>query len=466
MSDIVEALQEILDAGGVLTGDDVSSRAGGWWDDSPTEALAIVRPRNTEQVAAILKLCHERKQSVVTHGGKTGLVQGCLSSAKDIALSTERMTQIEEIDSINGTMTVQAGVPLQVVQESARTKGLDYPMDLGARGSATIGGTISTNAGGNRVIRHGMTRALVLGLEAVLADGTIVSSMNKMIKNNAGYDLKQLFIGSEGTLGIVTRAVLKLSPAMRSQQTSLVALETFEDVTAFLQLCHRGLGGELCAFEVMWNNFFKLVTDPGPHQKKSPMGNASPFYVLLESMGTNPEKSTQTFEDVLSGALESELISDAVIAKSESERDSLWQIRDNIEALNLMSPYYAFDISLPLNLMPEYLSLIEEKLIARWPVLRHVVFGHLGDGNLHLVVSVGSESEAERFAVEQVIYSTLETFSGSISAEHGIGLEKREFLHHSRNEQEISLMGLLKTSLDPKNILNPGKVIDATKTRR
>lgn len=460
MSDIVEALQKLLDTGGVLTGDDVSSRIGGW-GEGPTQALAIVRPRNTDEVAAVLKLCHERSQSVVTQGGKTGLVQGCVSSAGDIALSMERMTQIEEIDTGNRTMTVQAGAPLQLVQESAKTKGLNYSMDLGARGTATIGGNISTNAGGNRVIRYGMTRALILGLEVVLADGTIVSSMNKMIKNNAGYDLKQLFIGSEGTLGIVTRAVLKLNPALHSQQTALVAVKRFEDVVELLQQCQRGLGSELCAFEVMWSNFFKLVTDEGPYRKKSPMGSDSPFYVLLESMGSNAEKDAQTFEDVLSGALESDLISDAVIAKSESERDSLWEIRDNIEALNLMSPYYAFDISLSLNLMPEYLAVIEEKLIARWPGMRHVVFGHLGDGNLHVVVSVGSESEADRLAVEQVIYSTVESFGGSISAEHGIGLEKREFLHHSRNEQEIALMHLLKTSLDPKNILNPGKVIDA-----
>ncbi|MFT5335326.1 MAG: FAD/FMN-containing dehydrogenase [Halioglobus sp.] len=462
MTDIIEAMQQILDRGGVLTGVDVSSRSGGW-GEGPSEALAIVRPRNTEEVAAILKICHQHNQSVVTQGGKTGMVRGCVSSAGDIAMSMERMAQVEEIDTANGTMTVQAGVPLQVVQESAKAQGFNYPMDLGARGSATIGGNISTNAGGNRVIRYGMTRALVLGLEVVLADGTIVSSMNKMIKNNAGYDLKQLFIGSEGTLGIVTRAVLKLSPASRSQQTALVALNRFEDVTALLQYCHRGLGAQLCAFEVMWSNFFKLVTDAGAYQKKSPMNSDFPFYVLLESMGTHPDNDAQTFENVLSQALESELIEDAVIAKSESERDSLWEIRDNVEALNLMSPYYAFDISLPLTVMPDYLSVIEEKLIQRWPALRHVVFGHLGDGNLHVVVSIGSDSESERQAVEQLVYSTLETFGGSISAEHGIGLEKRDFLHHSRNEQEIALMHLLKTSLDPKNILNPGKVLNTTK---
>lgn len=461
MTDIIESLRQILDTGGVLTGDDVSSRVGGW-GEGPSEALAVVRPRNTQEVAAIVKLCHERDQSLVTQGGKTGLVRGCLSSAGDIALSLERMTQIEELDTGNGTMTVQAGIPLQRVQESAKSEGLSYPMDLGARGSATIGGTISTNAGGNRVIRYGMTRALVLGLEAVLADGTIVSSMNKMIKNNAGYDLKQLFIGSEGTLGIVTRAVLKLSPALRSQQTALVALKSFEDVTALLQHCHRGLGSQLCAFEVMWGNYFTLVTSDGPYQKKSPMSTEFPFYVLLESMGIDTEKDAQTFESVLSGCLESELISDAVIAKSESERDSLWGIRDNIEALNTMGPYNAFDISLPLNIMPDYLSLIEQKLLEQWPAMRHVVFGHLGDGNLHVVVTIGSSSEAERHRVEQVVYSTLETFGGSISAEHGVGLEKREFLHHSRNEQEIALMRLLKTTLDPKNILNPGKIIDTT----
>jgi FAD/FMN-containing dehydrogenase len=461
MTDIISELKALLDPGGLLTGEDVSGRVGGW-AEGPCEAQAIVRPRNTDEVAAILKLCHQHGQSVVTQGGKTGMVRGCLASPNDIALSLERMTAIEEIDTANGTITVQAGIPLQAVQEAAEQAQLNYSMDLGARGSATIGGTIATNAGGNRVIRHGMTRQLVLGLEAVLADGTVISSLNKMIKNNAGYDLKQLFIGSEGTLGIVTRAVLKLNPAPRSQQTALLAADTFEQVTELLRHCHRNLGSQLCAFEVMWNNYYQLVTEEGPYYKKPPIPRDKPFYVLVETMGIDPDKDKETFEQVLGDALEQDLVNDAIIAMSHSERNELWAIRDNIEALFSLGPYYAFDISLPLDRMQEYLLEMEQLLLEKWPAMRHVVFGHLGDGNLHVVVSVNDESPDTRHQVEHVVYSTLEARGGSISAEHGIGLEKRDFLHHSRNAQELALMKLLKATLDPKNLLNPGKVVDIT----
>ena len=459
MSDITTALQTILPPGSVLTGEDVSARVGGW-AEGPCEALAIVRPRNTAEVAAILKLCHQHDQSVVTHGGKTGMVRGCVASSDDIALSLELMNHIEELDTANGTITVEAGVVLQQVQEAAEQAQFNYPMDLGARGSATIGGTISTNAGGNRVIRHGMTRQLVLGLEAVLADGTIINSMNKMIKNNAGYDLKHLFIGSEGTLGIVTRAVLKLSPALSSQQTALVAAQSLETVTDLLHYCQRNFGGELCAFEVLWNNYFQLATQEGPFHKRAPISREHPFYVLIETMGTDREKNEQAFEKILAGALEQGLIDDAVLAKSHSERDALWEIRDNIGALSQLGPSYAFDISLPLDRMPEYLSSMELDLIERWPEMRHAVFGHLGDGNLHVIVSVGSDSEETKHQVESVVYSALEARGGSISAEHGIGLEKKDFLHHSRNAEELALMHLLKSTMDPKNLLNPGKLID------
>ena len=459
MSDIITALRGILDSGGILTGVDVSSRVAGW-NEGACEALAVVRPRSTQEVSAVMKLCNKYNQSVVTEGGKTGMVRGCVSSPGDIALSLERMNNIEDLDTANGTATVQAGVPLQMVQEAAEAARFSYPMDLGARGSATIGGTISTNAGGNRVIRHGMTRALVLGLEVVMADGTVVSSMNKMIKNNAGYDLKQLFIGSEGTLGIVTRAVLKLSPALNSQQTALVALESFEQVISLLHHCHRELSGQLCAFELMWNNYFQMVTGDEAHQKKAPMDRSYPFYVLVESAGTDQEKDNEAFENTLNGALEEGLICDAVLSKSFAERNALWEIRDNIEALFTLYPFYAFDISLPLDRMAPYLADIEQSLSAKWPAMRHVVFGHLGDGNLHVIVTIGSEDEAEKHRVEDVVYSTLEAYGGSISAEHGIGLEKKNYLHHSRNAEELALMRLLKTTLDPKNLLNPGKLLD------
>ncbi len=240
MDTLLQQFEAIVGSNGVLTGEDVSSRAAGW-NKGPCEAAAILRPRNTEELSRILKICHAADQPVVPQGGKTGVVDGCIAAGNEIAISLERMKQIEEVDTASRTMTVQAGVPLQAVQEAAETAGFSFPLDFGARGSATIGGNIATNAGGNRVIRHGMTRNLVLGVEAVLADGTVISSMSHVIKNNAAYDLKQLFIGSEGTLGIVARAVLKLSPLLTSENTVLAASDSFQKVAQLLNLMDRAV---------------------------------------------------------------------------------------------------------------------------------------------------------------------------------------------------------------------------------
>ncbi|MGB1881909.1 MAG: FAD-binding oxidoreductase, partial [Gammaproteobacteria bacterium] len=246
MSDLIEELKALVDEHGVLTGAAVRERMIHVWYARPIEAQCIVRPTTTAQVAAVLRLCHERGQSVIPHGGLTGLVQGCNVSDTDVVLSLERMNQVEDIDTVGRTMTVQAGVPLQVLQETAAEHGLMFPLDLGARGSCQIGGNVSTNAGGNRVIRYGMTRDNVLGLEAVLADGTVVTSLNTMIKNNAGYDLKHLFIGTEGTLGIVTRVVIRLREAPRNLSTAFAGFDNFPQVTRFLRFIDRELGGALC----------------------------------------------------------------------------------------------------------------------------------------------------------------------------------------------------------------------------
>ncbi|MCH5375618.1 MAG: FAD-binding oxidoreductase, partial [Planctomycetes bacterium] len=259
MSVPIESIAQIVGPGGILTGEDVSGRSDTWPPMGGCKARAIVRPASTAEVSKILKLCHEHGQPIVTHGGLTGLVGGAIAAPHEIVLSLERMNRTEPVDTANRTVTVDAGVPLQTVQETAEEAGLLFPLDLGARGSATIGGTISTNAGGNGVIRYGMMREQLLGVEAVLADGTVISSLNNVIKNNTGYDLKQLFIGSEGTLGIVTRAVLRLRPLPRSNHTAFVAIEDFDRLTRFLQAMDSALGGTLSAFEVMWNDFYSLI---------------------------------------------------------------------------------------------------------------------------------------------------------------------------------------------------------------
>ena len=455
----LEALRAIVGPGHVLTGDDVHSRRVDWMTGAPCQAGAIVRPADTEQLSTVMRACYELQQPVVTHGGLTGLVHGAEASPDELVFSLERLTAIEEIDQVGGTLTVQAGAPLQRVQEAAKEVGLQFPLDLGARGSCTIGGNIATNAGGVRVIRYGMMRQQVLGLEAVMADGRVVSSMNHMLKNNAGFDLKQLFIGSEGTLGIVTRAVLRLQPPTPSEQTAMVACPSFEALTGLLSHMGKALGGGLGAFEVMWQNHYRLLTETlGRHTP--PIATEHPFYVIIDSLGSDAERNANQFSEALESALESELIVDAVIAQSTTQRDGLWAIREDIEGLvKGLAPVLTFDVSLPIADMQRYTDALEAQLTQRWAEAKLVVFGHLGDGNLHISVSVGSAEIEVRREVEAMVYQPLATLGGSVSAEHGIGLEKRPWLSTCRSSAEIELMHTLKQALDPLNLLNRGKVL-------
>ncbi len=460
MNDIITNIDSIVGPRGILLGEDVTSRSDSWPPAGGCQAKAIIRPANTREVSEVLKLCHSAGQSVVTHGGLTGLVGGARTGKEDIVLSLERMKSMEPVDIVNRTVTVDAGIPLQMVHEAAEEVDLLFPLDLGARGSCTIGGNIATNAGGNSVIRYGMIRDQLLGVEAVLADGTIISSLNGVIKNNTGYDLKQLFIGSEGTLGIVTRAVLRLRPLPRSCNTALVAIESFELLGRFLRDMDSALGGTLSAFEVMWNDFYRLIVGDGSKHGQ-PLGLDHDFYVLLESTGGHEESDRIRFEGALEEAFESELIVDAVISQSKQQREDLWAIRDDIEGLTQkLMPPIVFDVSLGIPHMDDYVDEVRTQLIERWPDSRMVVFGHLGDGNIHLVITVGSHEPSEVHAVESIVYETLGRRQGVISAEHGIGMDKREFLKHSRSTDEIALMKTLKDVLDPKNILNPGKIFE------
>jgi FAD/FMN-containing dehydrogenase len=460
MIPLLESIQKIVGPSGVLTGEDVAGRSDSWPPTGGCQALAIVRPGSTNEVSAVLKLCHEHGQAVVTHGGLTGLVGGAKTGPGEIALSLERMNSIGTVDSVNRTIAVQAGVALQAVQETAEGAGLLFPLDLGARGSATIGGVISTNAGGNGVIRYGMMREQLLGVEAVLADGTVISSMKDVIKNNTGYDLKQLFTGSEGTLGIVTRAVLRLRSLPRSQNTALVAIEKFEHLGQFLQAMDSVLGGTLSAFEVMWNDFYTLIVGNG-EKHGLPLDTSHAFYVLLESAGGDEESDKARFDATLEEALGNGLIVDAVIAQSKQQRNDLWGIRDDVEGLvESLFPPLTFDISLSIPQMDDYVEEVRRQLDSRWENARMVVFGHLGDGNIHLGIGVGSREPAVVHAVEEIVYQALGRRAGVISAEHGIGLEKRSYLAHSRSPEEIALMKTIKTAMDPKNILNPGKILE------
>ncbi|MBR9865494.1 MAG: FAD-binding oxidoreductase [Oceanospirillales bacterium] len=453
---IIKELTEIVGDKGILTGNDVSQRMDGWIGAPACKAIAIIRPASTEELSAVMKLCHQHDQSVTTHGGLTGLVGGGITRSTDIVVSLERMRNISHVDTQNRTLTTEAGVTLQAVQEAADDNGLFYPVDLGARGSATIGGNIATNAGGNRVLRYGMTRESILGLEAVLADGTIISSMSGVIKNNTGYNLPHLFIGSEGTLGIVTRAVLRLRPKLQGEATALVAVEKFEHLSRLLNMAEASLGGSLSSFEVMWDNFYSLVTGFERHSAPLPVG--SPFYVIIETQGNSNELEQERLENVLGEALDLQLITDAVVTQSVSEREKVWAIRDDIEALFSLAPLHAFDISLPVTVMEEYLTTLQTELDQKWPDNRCIVFGHLGDGNLHIII--GQVSAEEKKQVEEIVYRNVHPYGGSISAEHGIGYEKKPYLQYSRSKEEIALMKLIKQAIDPKNLLNPGKMFD------
>jgi len=458
MKNLIEEIKNIVGTAGVLLGEDVTNRSDSWPPTGGCQAKAIIRPSSTREVSEVLKLCNAAGQTVVTHGGLTGLVGGARTGKDDIVLSLERMHGMEPVDVVNRTVTVEAGVPLQRVHEAAEDVDLLFPLDMGARGSCTIGGNISTNAGGNSVIRYGMTREQVLGIEAVLADGTIISALNGVIKNNTGYDLKQLFIGSEGTLGIVTRAVLRLRPLPRTCNTALVAIENFEQVGSFLRDMDSALGGTLSAFEVMWNNFYKTIVGDGS-KHGTPLSPDQRFYVLLESTGGHEEGDKVRFESALEETFESGLIVDAVIAQSKQQREDLWAIRDDIEGLSkILFPSFVFDISLGIPQMDGYVNEVRAQMTDRWPDSRLVVFGHLGDGNIHLVLTVGSHEPSEVQAAEAIVYEALGRRQGVISAEHGIGLDKRAYLKHSRSEDEIALMKTLKQVLDPKGILNPGKI--------
>ena len=458
MGELLSSLKSLLGDAGVLEGARAAEAAQSNWSRLGNPR-AVLRPSSTDDVARILALCNDASQPVVPWGGKTGLVEGTNADGA-MALSLERLNRIEAVDPAGGTMTVEAGCILQNVTEAATANGLFFPLDLGARGSATIGGNISTNAGGNRVIRYGMMRELVLGLEAVLADGTVLTSLNRLLKNNAGYDLKQLFIGTEGTLGVITRAVLRLRAKPVSSAVALAAVDSFDALPQLLRAMERGLSGSLSAFEVMWEDFYRLVTT-SPAKGRPPLAYGHPYYVLIEQLGSDQESDMARFEQVLGEVLEGGLVADAVIAKSQAECTAIWSLRDDVAECARNWPIFTFDVSLPITTMEKYVSDVREALLARWKEkLSLMVFGHLGDCNLHLITGVGDGSKEARYAVEGVIYGALPGRSGSVSAEHGIGLEKRCYLTLSRSETEIALMRLLKRALDPRNILNPGKVFE------
>jgi FAD/FMN-containing dehydrogenase len=458
----IAALQACLGAA-VLVGADLPVRhTNDWSPQPPVRPLAVVRPTDTEGVALAMKICHAGGVPVVPQGGLTGLCGGARPTVDAVALSLERMSGVEEIDPAAGTMTVLAGTPLELVQRAADEAGFFFPLDLGSRGSCAIGGNLSTNAGGNRVLRYGMARELTLGLEVVLPDGTVMSSLNKMLKNNAGYDLKHLFIGSEGTLGIITRAVLRMHPKPACTMVAMCALRDYAGVLELLAAARRGLGPMLSAFEVMWPDYWEVATRKVAGVRDPFAANPTPCgaYVLVEALGSDPAFDVPRFQAWLERLLEAGTIPDAVLAQSLGDAAALWGVRDACsEFQQALGPHLPFDVGLPAAGMDDYARRCRNALEARLPGCKSIFYGHIADGNLHLIAYLPGASEQPKQAIEEVVYGLVREYHGSVSAEHGIGTLKKPWLGHARSAEEIALMRKLKNALDPRGILNPGKVV-------
>lgn len=444
----------------VLTGTDIDSRYFHDLAGKPVaKPRAVVRPRTTQDVSALLRLCHSEKVPLTTQGGLTGLLRGALPNPNEIVLSMKLMNAVEEVDTSSGAAVVQAGAPLQKVQERVEQEGYMFPLDLGARGSCTIGGNISTNAGGNRVIRYGMMRDLILGLEVVTADGTVLQGLHKYIKNNTGIDLKQLFVGSEGILGVVTRAALRIFPAPVERQVALCALPSFERVISIFGMARKHLGGELTAFEVMWNEYYRLALERvGGVIRPLPVNY--PFYVLIEASDNDTHRVHADLEKLLDTAMRANMSLDATLSMSNASAAAIWRIRDCSLELARTFPYaarIALDVSIAINQMDQYVKTIVGRIKDIDPRAFAIVFGHVGDGNLHIELH-HEHTPDRREELERLAYEITGEFGGSISAEHGIGIVKRPYLNMSRTAEEIETMRTLKRALDPNNILNPGRI--------
>lgn len=466
---LIPALRDIVGAANVLTGDDCAEYESDWRQRVRGKALCVVRPGCTADVAAVMRACAQAGVSIVPQGGNTGLVEGSVPDASggQIILSLRRMQTVRAIDAANMTMTVDAGCVLQSLQDVASEAGMLFPLSLGAEGSCTIGGNLATNAGGTQVLRYGNARELCLGLEVVLADGQIWESLHGLRKDNTGYDLRNLFIGSEGTLGIITAATLRLYPQPAAQLTAWAAVPSLQAATALLALSHRHLSAALTGFEVMSQEGLRLVDTHYPHLRV-PMWRETMWCVLLEASDSESEAHARAqFEHLLETAMEDGIVTDAIIAENIRQAHDLWHIRESITlAQAAEGPNIKHDVSVPISRIPEFVAQTDAQLQALAPGLRLINFGHLGDGNLHYNVQppVGADAAAfvaaHEAAIGDAVYQSVHRFGGSISAEHGIGALKRDHLPHYKAPVALQLMQTIKQALDPQCLLNPGRVLE------
>ncbi len=473
MSGLLDSLRAIVGPSHVLTGEGLGAYENDWRKRTRGKALAVVRPRSTEAVAAIVRCCADAHVSIVPQGGNTGLVVGSTpdASGTQVVLNLQRMNAVRQIDTANLSLTVEAGCVLQQVQEAAAREGLLFPLSLAAEGSCTIGGNLAANAGGTQVLRYGNARDLCLGLEVVTAQGEVWNGLSGLRKDNTGYDLRDLFVGSEGTLGIITAATLKLFPAPVAQLTAWAAVPSLEAAVRLLGLAHQHVGPSLTGFEVMGQFALSLVTRHFEPLRVPFMTPADPVFpawcVLLESSDLESEDHARSrLETLLMAASESGCVSDAVIAESLAQAKALWHIRETIplaqaeEGLNIKH-----DIAIPVSRIPEFVQITDNLLARAVPGVRLVNFGHLGDGNLHYNVQAPAGVDPARFlseheaAVNTLVFDSVARFGGSISAEHGIGSLKVDQLRRHKSVVALEMMRAVKRGLDPDNLLNPGRIL-------
>lgn len=465
---VLEELRAVF-AGRLITcAEDIAPFLTDWRGKWTGTALAVVQPDTTEDVAAVVRWCGQRQICIVPQGGNTGLAGGATPSVegRNIVISLTRMNRVRQVDPINNTMEVEAGVTLQAVQEAAAAQQRLFPLSLAAEGSCTIGGNLATNAGGVQVLRYGNARDLCLGIEVVTARGDIWNGMRALRKDNTGYDLRNLFIGSEGTLGIITGAVLKLHPQPAARVVALLAVATPDAAIALLQWVQRQAGERLTAFELLSDPCLALV-ERHVASARLPLEGRSPWYVLLELVDHRDEESARTaIEEVLMPALEQGLAEDAVISTNLAQAQALWALREDIsEAQGAEGPAIKHDISLPISSIAEFIDTTIPAVMQRWPQLTPIVFGHMGDGNLHFNFSPAAactgreeflalEPQVNRFVHDRVVQR-----NGSISAEHGLGVLRRDESARYKSPVEMHLMKAIKAALDPANLMNPGKQI-------
>jgi FAD/FMN-containing dehydrogenase len=473
---LVDGLRRIVGPLQVLTHDDPATDLSAWENDwrkrSRGRALAVVRPANTSEVADVVRLCAEQQAvtglSIVPQGGNTGLVVGSTpdASGRQIVLSLQRMNIVRAVDGANLSITVEAGCVLHQLQQAALHAGYLFPLSLAAEGSCTIGGNLGTNAGGTQVLRYGNTRDLCLGLEVVTPQGTVWDGLSGLRKDNTGYDLRNLLIGSEGTLGIITAATMKLYPLPAAQLTAWAAVPSLEQAVALLELAHARLGAGLTGFEVMGQFALSLVARHNP-RISVPLYQSTPWCVLLENSDHESESHARTqFEQLLETALAQGCVSDAVVAESLTQANALWHIRENIplaqavEGLNVKH-----DISIPIPRIASFVRETDALLQQALPGVRLVNFGHLGDGNLHYNVQAPEGEDGQLFLqrneerINTLVFDSVARFGGSISAEHGVGALKVDQLEHYKSPVALQMMRAIKLALDPHRLMNPGRVV-------